>query len=118
LYLVRDLKNAGKEIPVADIAASFQKRVVEELIERALIAVKKFKINTLVLSGGVVANSYLQEMFKKISEEENIKLYLPPKELCTDNAAMVASAGYYLYKNGYVNDLTLSAIPDLSLGGS
>jgi len=118
LYLVRDLKNAGKEIPVADISVSFQKRVVEELIERALIAVKKFKINTLVLSGGVVANSYLQEMFKKISEEENIKLYLPPKELCTDNAAMVASAGYYLYKNGYVNDLTLSAIPDLPLGGS
>uniref|UniRef100_A0A7C3MKV6 tRNA N6-adenosine threonylcarbamoyltransferase n=1 Tax=Dictyoglomus thermophilum TaxID=14 RepID=A0A7C3MKV6_DICTH len=118
LYLVRDLKNEGKEIPVADIAASFQKRVVEELIERALIAVKKFKINTLVLSGGVIANSYLQERFKKISVEEKIKLYLPPKELCTDNAAMVASAGYHLYKNGYVNDLSLSAIPDLPLGGS
>lgn len=116
LYLVKDLKREKQEIPIADIAASFQKRVVEELLERALLALKKFNIKTLVVSGGVAANSLIQERFKEEAEKEDIKLYIPPKELCTDNGVMIACAGYHLYNKGFINDFNLSAIPDLILG--
>ncbi|MGB9768347.1 MULTISPECIES: tRNA (adenosine(37)-N6)-threonylcarbamoyltransferase complex transferase subunit TsaD [Dictyoglomus] len=116
LYLVRDLKKEGKEIPVADIAASFQERVVEELLERAFLALNKFNIKTLVVSGGVASNSYLQRRFKEESRKEGIKLYIPPPYLCTDNGAMIACAGYHLYQKGYKSDLYLSANPDLLLG--
>lgn len=116
LYLVNDLKREKSELPIADIAASFQKRVVEELLERAFLALKKFNIKTLVVSGGVAANSLIQERFKEEAMKENIKLYIPPKELCTDNGAMIACAGFYLYNKGFISDFSLSAIPDLSLG--
>lgn len=116
LYLVNDLKKEGKEIPIADIAASFQKRVVEELLERASLALKKFNIKTLVVSGGVAANSYIQERFKEEAIKEDFKLYIPPKELCTDNGVMIACAGYHLYKKGFKSTLDISAIPDLVLG--
>jgi len=116
LYLVRDLKKENKEIPVADIAASFQERVVEELLERAMIALEKFNIKTLVVSGGVASNSYLQKRFKEESQKKGIKLYIPPPYLCTDNGAMIACAGYHLYQKGYKSDLSLEAKPDLLLG--
>ncbi|MCX7845215.1 MAG: tRNA (adenosine(37)-N6)-threonylcarbamoyltransferase complex transferase subunit TsaD [Dictyoglomaceae bacterium] len=116
LYLIRDLQKEGKEIPINDLAFSFQYRVIEELLERSLIALNKFGISTLVLAGGVVANRYLQRRFSEVAKMENINLFIPPPILCTDNAAMIASAGYYLYNRGKFDDLDLSAYPSLSLG--
>ncbi|MEN2984378.1 MAG: tRNA (adenosine(37)-N6)-threonylcarbamoyltransferase complex transferase subunit TsaD [Dictyoglomaceae bacterium] len=115
LYLIRDLQKANKEIPISDLAFSFQYRVVEELLERSLMALSKFHISTLVLAGGVVANKYLQKRFSEVAKIEGINLFMPPPILCTDNAAMIASAGYYLYKKGKVDNLDLSANPSLSL---
>ncbi|HOL40153.1 MAG TPA: tRNA (adenosine(37)-N6)-threonylcarbamoyltransferase complex transferase subunit TsaD [Dictyoglomaceae bacterium] len=116
LYLVKNMQEKGIPIPIADLAASFQYRVAEELLDRTLFALKKFKVSNLVLAGGVVANRYLQERFYEMAKKEKIKLYMPPKELCTDNGAMVACAGYHLYKKGITHGLDLSADPNLSLG--
>jgi len=116
LYLIRDIKREGKDLPVSDLAFSFQYRVVEELLERSILAIKRFGINRLVLAGGVVANKYLQNKFLEASKKERFELYMPPPNLCTDNAAMVACAGYYLYKKGKTNDFYLSAEPSLSIG--
>lgn len=71
--------------------------------------------NKLVLAGGVSANSYIRNEFEKLQKEENIQIYYPELKLCTDNAAMIASAGYYNYLAGNVSDFTLNAIPSLKL---
>lgn len=97
------------------MCASFQKTVTEILIENAKKAIKQTEINTLVLAGGVSANSYIRNEFSKLEKEENIKIYYPELKLCTDNAAMIASAGYYNYLEGNLSDFTLNAVPNLKL---
>ena len=74
------------------------------------------KINKVVLAGGVSANSYIREQFEKIGKEEDLEIYFPELSLCTDNAAMIASAGYYNYISGKISDLKLNAIPNLKIG--
>ena len=69
----------------------------------------------MVLAGGVSANSYIRCEFEKLQKEENIEVYFPELKLCTDNAAMIASSGYYNYLKGNVSDFTLNAIPNLKL---
>ncbi|MCB4790584.1 MAG: tRNA (adenosine(37)-N6)-threonylcarbamoyltransferase complex transferase subunit TsaD [Elusimicrobia bacterium] len=82
----------------ADISASFQDAVVETLIEKTIKAAKRYKMNTVVLGGGVSANSELRSAVLKRCRKEGLKAYLPSLELCTDNAAMIACAGYYKFK--------------------
>ena len=77
-------------------------------------AIEKTKIKTIALAGGVSANSYIRNGFLKLNEK-GIKVYMPDLKLCTDNAAMIASAGYYNYINGIRNELNVNAIPNLKI---
>ena len=103
------------EINKADLAASFEKDVAEILLENTKKAVKETNINKIALAGGVSANSYIRKAFKELEEKENIEIYYPELKLCTDNAAMIASAGYYNYLKGNFSDLKLNAVPNLKL---
>ena len=96
------------------MCASFQKTITETLMENVKKAISRTGIKTVALAGGVSANSYIRKEFMKL-EEKQIKIYMPELKLCTDNAAMIASAGYYNYIAGYRSDLKLNAIPNLKL---
>ena len=98
----------------ADLCASFEKNVTETLMENVIKAIEKTGLKKITLAGGVSANSYIRDEFKKL-EEQGIKVYMPDLKLCTDNAAMIASAGYYNYINGKRDELNLNAIPNLKL---
>ncbi len=91
-------KQKQRELNKEDICASFQEAVVEVLVEKSLLAAKEHGISTLVLGGGVSANPRLREYMHKRCNEENKVLYVPRPEHCTDNAAMIALAGYHKYK--------------------
>lgn len=81
-----------------DIAASFEKAAIEALVKKTIKAANDFKVKTILIGGGVSANSYLQARFNKIQEETNLKILFPQKEFITDNAAMIGLAGYLNYK--------------------
>ena len=96
LYLVKkQFKN--KKIPLNDIAASFQQAVVDVLVNKTLLAANKLNVKSVLLAGGVAANVMLrEELGKKVKKElPNVKYYYPTLDLCTDNALMIAMAGYY-----------------------
>ena len=111
---VINLHHKDPNINKADLCASFQKTVTEILIENVKKAIKLTNIKTVVLAGGVSANSSIRKSFLEL-EKKDIKIYMPDLKLCTDNAAMIASAGYYNYINGKRDDLALNAIPNLKL---
>ena len=102
------------DINKADLCASFEKNVTETLMENVIKAIEKTGLKKITLAGGVSANSHIRAEFKKL-EEQGIKVYMPDLKLCTDNAAMIASAGYYNYINGKRDELNLNAIPNLKL---
>ena len=110
-----NLHHKTPDINKADLAASFEKDVAEILLENTKKAVKETNINKIALAGGVSANSYIRKAFKELEEKENIKVYYPELKLCTDNAAMIASAGYYNFLKGNFSDLKLNALPNLKL---
>ncbi len=126
---VINLNHKDPNINKADLCASFEKTVTEILIENTKKSINYIK-NTvwvdnpdrqqnylikLALAGGVSANSYIRNEFAKLEKEQNIKIYYPELKLCTDNAAMIASAGYYNYLAGNLSDFTLNAVPNLKL---
>lgn len=106
----------GEEISVPDVAASFQKAVVDVLVEHSMTAVEEYGFDKFAIAGGVASNSALREAMTKACEGKKIKFYHPTPILCTDNAAMIAVAGYYEYKNGTRSGWDLNAIPNLRLG--
>ena len=110
-----NLHHKTPDINKADLAASFEKDVAEILLENTKKAVNETNINKIALAGGVSANSYIRKAFKELEEKENIKVYYPELKLCTDNAAMIASAGYYNFLKGNFSDLKLNAVPNLKL---
>ncbi len=106
----------GEEIVVADVAASFQKAVVDVLVEHSVRAAKELGMNKLAMAGGVASNSCLRAAMQEACEAEGIELYYPSPIFCTDNAAMIGAAAYYEYINGVRHDLDLNAVPNLRLG--
>lgn len=111
---VINLHHKNPDINKADLCASFEKTVTEILIENAKKALKQTRLKTVALAGGVSANSYIRNEFLKL-ERLGIKVYMPDLKLCTDNAAMIASAGYYNFIKGERSNLDLNAIPNLKL---
>lgn len=111
---VINLHHKNPNVNRADLCASFEKTVTEILIQNTKKALKQIDTNTVVLAGGVSANSYIRKEFLKL-EEKNIKVYMPDLKLCTDNAAMIASAGYYNFISGNISNLDLNAVPNLKL---
>ncbi|MDD4282188.1 MAG: tRNA (adenosine(37)-N6)-threonylcarbamoyltransferase complex transferase subunit TsaD [Bacilli bacterium] len=104
-------KQRGNEINSANLATSFQNRVVEILTKKTMRALKKYDVNNLVLAGGVAANRGLRERLTELCRENEIDLTIPDIKYCTDNAAMIGAAGYYAYKLGRRFDGVLKAKP-------
>ncbi len=109
-------KMKKEEIISEDVAASFQEAVVEVLVHKVIKAAKLKDYDTIVLAGGVAANSGLRERLIEKCNQNNINVKYPPLHLCTDNAAMIGSAAYYDYIKGNISDLYLNAVPNLKLG--
>ena len=109
------MHHKNPNINKADLAASFEEDVSDILIEATKTAINKTGIKKVVLAGGVSANSCIRNKFEYLKKEK-IEVYYPEMILCTDNAAMIASAGYYNYINGKRDKLDLNAIPNLKLG--
>ena len=116
LNYVNKEKMMGNEIVPEDIAASFQKSVVEVLVAKTIKAAKEKGVDKVAMAGGVASNTALREALTKACEENNIYLSIPSPILCTDNAAMIGSAAYYEYINGIRDGLDLNAVPGLKLG--
>ncbi|HJC12016.1 MAG TPA: tRNA (adenosine(37)-N6)-threonylcarbamoyltransferase complex transferase subunit TsaD [Candidatus Blautia merdigallinarum] len=106
----------GEEIVAADVAASFQRCVVEVLVEHAMAAAADYHIDKLAIAGGVASNSGLRSAMEKACQENNIQFYHPSPILCTDNGAMIGAAAYYEYKKGVRHGWDLNAVPNLRLG--
>ena len=99
----------------ADIAASFRRAVVDALVEKAMLAAREEKAPAIAMAGGVASNLLLRREMRKGAEALGIPLYAPPPALCTDNAAMIAGAGFYRLMAGEIADLRLNAMPNWSL---
>ncbi len=106
----------GEEINQADVAASFQKAVIEVLVGHAMHAVKEYDCKKFAIAGGVASNSSLREAFEKECEKAEVSFYHPSPVYCTDNAAMIGTAGYYEYIKGVRSGMDLNAVPNLKLG--
>ena len=115
LNYINSEKQAGREINVADVAASFQAAVLDVVVTKTVGAAVDMGRDKIVVAGGVAANSRLREMLQSECAKKGIKLYYPEPILCTDNAAMIGCAAYYKYMAGETDDLTLDAIPNLPL---
>lgn len=98
---------AGREPCLADIAASFQKAVVDVLVSRTMAAATDYGVRHILLAGGVAANSALRRAFAEAAERAGVSVCAPPASLCTDNAAMIACAGYHLWLSGQRSGLDL-----------
>ncbi len=112
---VINLHHKTPDINKADLAASFEKAVTDVIVNNARKAAESLKINTIALAGGVSANRYIRSRFLELEQTHQMKIYYPDPVLCTDNAAMIASAGYYNFINGITANLELNAIPNLKI---
>jgi len=109
---------AGREVSSADVAAGFQQAVVDVLVDKVLAAARVYRPARILLAGGVAANRALARELKRRAAADGFGVTVPPPVYCTDNAAMVACAGYYRYLRGEFSPLTLNAAAGLGLGCS
>ena len=115
LNYLNSMQQKHIEINKADVAASFQHSVIEVLIAKAMQAVQESHCDTLVLAGGVAANSSLESRLREAADKAGIRFCFPNKLLCTDNAAMIGCRGYYKALAGFKSDYYLNAVPGLGL---
>ncbi len=107
-----------ENVNIPDVCASFQQAVIDMLVSHTILACSDENMEKVCLAGGVAANSCLRNTFKDTCDKRGIEFYCPQLILCTDNAAMIASAGYYEYIKGNFSELTLNAVPNLKLGAT
>ena len=106
----------GEEVNAADVAASFQKAVIDVLVDHSVHAVKEYKFDKFAIAGGVASNSSLRNALAEECKKKGISFYHPSPIYCTDNAAMIGVAGYYEYLKGVRDGYDLNAVPNLKLG--
>lgn len=106
----------GEEVNKADLAASFQKAVVDVLVEHTMMAARDYKMDKVAIAGGVASNGTLRAAMEKACQEHGYRFFRPSPIFCTDNAAMIGAAAYYEYKKGTRHGWDLNAVPNLRLG--
>lgn len=116
LNYINSCEMKGGKVCQEDVAASFQKAVVDVLVEHSLHAVEEFGYKKFAIAGGVASNSSLRVAYKEECAKKNIEFYYPSPIFCTDNAAMIGVAAYYEYKKGIRSGMDLNAVPNLRLG--
>jgi N6-L-threonylcarbamoyladenine synthase len=109
---VRKLEKMSGDLPVANLAASFQAAVVDALMTKTMKAAERYKARSILVVGGVSANKSLRE---SVQMRSGVPVFIPPIQFCTDNAAMIASAGYYRYASGQRDGLDMDVLPNWPL---
>lgn len=112
LRMVRELEKSRSKLPVEDLAASFQQAVVDVLFQKTIQAAKQHKVKNIVVAGGVSANQLLRDTFMS---QSNFNIFIPPLKYCTDNAAMIATAGYFRFINDLIDPLDIDVLPNWPL---
>ena len=115
INLVHNEEQRGNAIRPNDLAASFHNVVVESITSKTMKALKDYDVHQLIVAGGVAANRGIRERLKVLCEENHVDCSFPPIEYCTDNAAMIAAAGYFAYLDGRRADLTLNSVSSSEL---
>ena len=113
LNYLNQLNQKGEEPFIPDVAASFQKAVLDVMVQKSFRLAKETGRDKIVLAGGVAANKGLREMMEDRGKKENVDIFFPSLQLCTDNAAMIGSAGYYNFINGNISNLNMKVMPNL-----
>jgi N6-L-threonylcarbamoyladenine synthase len=108
LYEARELEKKGRALPVSDLAASFQAAIVDVLFRKTMQAAREHNAREILVAGGVSANRALRQAFQSQTE---FKVHIPPLSLCTDNAAMIAAAGYFRFALGHVSEMDIDVEP-------
>lgn len=107
--LVHNAKQRGEKVNKADVACSFQKAVTDSLVSKTLKAILKLNVKNLSIAGGVASNTFIRNALINMCEENGVKVFVPDKKYCTDNATMIGAAAYILYKNNQFSDLSVNA---------
>ncbi len=115
IYHVQNRQQAGHQVPLADLCASFQKAVVDALVLKTRRALRLSGVKNLIACGGVAANSTLRKEMGLLSEQEGVRLWIPPHDLCTDNALMITRAGIASAQQGKFLSLSADIDPNLTL---
>jgi N6-L-threonylcarbamoyladenine synthase len=108
LRMIKQLEREGKAVPKEDMAASFQTAVVDVLLSKTIAAAQQYGVKEIVVAGGVSANKALRAAFQN---QDEYPVRIPPLYLCTDNAAMIAAAGYFRFVNGHIDSLDIDVLP-------
>lgn len=116
LNYLNGCKMKNEPVNTADVAASFQKAVIDVLVDHAMHACKEYGFKKFAIAGGVASNAHLRAAMEEACRKWKIQFYHPSPILCTDNAAMIGAAAYYEYQKGVRSGLDLNAVPNLKLG--